>query len=307
MPITFSTLIIPPFWEKETLLLVESLRENGAHLADQPFIVLTLRGNPLSPAAEKTLELLDVTRAEFEMDEEARKFPLAVVPYGAAAAEKATLEAGAASKTNLLVWLLPDTLILNPPEHFALPENARVGYRPVHHQNVGSGYGQVIDTFWQQIYTHCQVPDEHIFQMDTCYRESVRPYFNAGMLVCRPQEALLQAWLETFQLTYRHPDFTPAYEQPKYAVFMHQAVLAGILLHRYRPDQLLELPESYNYPLHMHADYPAEYRIHALEELKTARYENTNELAEYLHSFDSAKSDWAKNKLNTLLEKYEQS
>jgi len=297
MSITFSTITIPPFWEKETLLLVESLRELGGFLSQQPFTVLTLQGNSLSPAAQQKLKDLDVTLGEFEMDEEARKFPLAVVPYGAAAAEKAALNATAGTKPDLQVWLLPDTLIFNPPEHFALPEKASVGYRPVHHQNVGSSFGQPADAFWQQIYTHCQVPGERIFRMDTCYRESVRPYFNAGMLICRPQERLMQAWLETFQGTYRHPDFTPFFKEQKYAVFMHQAVLAGVLLNQYRQDQLTELPESYNYPLHLHTGYPEKFRIQALEELHTARYENTKELAEYLQMFDYSKADWLKNKL----------
>lgn len=297
MSITFSTIVIPPFWEKETLLLVESLREYGGHLADQPFLVLTLQGKSLSPEAQQKLEDLNVTLAAFEMDEEAKKFPLAVVTYGAAAVEKTVLEAGAKNKTDLLAWLLPDTLILNPPDDFTLAETASIGYRPVHHQNIGSSYGQPVDAFWQQIYIHCQVPDEHIFQMETCYRESVRPYFNAGMLVCRPQAGLMQDWLETFQRTYRHPDFAPFFEQQKYAIFMHQAVLAGVLMNRYRQDQLQELPESYNYPLHMHTGYPEGSRIQNLEDLNTARYENTKELAEYLQVFDSPKADWIKTKL----------
>lgn len=284
--ISFATLLIPPFWEKETLLLAESLRTFGEGFAQQPLIVLYLPDKPPSPETTARLREIGAKLFPFELDQDALSFPLAIVPFGAAAAEAAT-------ETERLAWLLPDTLILKPPQDFNLPPEKKLGYRPVHHQNIGSDYNQPPDSFWQQIYNHCQVPPEHLFRMETCYREVVRPYINAGLLVCRAQDRLMQTWLETFRRTYQHPDFTPFYEQRKYAIFMHQAVLSGVMLNLYSPDQLTELPESYNYPLHMHTDYPAFFHIQQLGELHTARFETTKDLTNVLAEFEpDLKKEW---------------
>ena len=120
--------------------------------------------------------------------------------------------------------------------------------------------------------------------METCYREVVRPYFNAGILVTRPEDKLFTRWLEAFQRTYRHPDFLPFFKKRKYAIFMHQAVLAGVILHSYSTEQLSILPESYNYPLHMHTKYPKIGRANSLNQLVTVRYENIRKLPGFLEN-----------------------
>jgi len=68
----------------------------------------------------------------------------------------------------------------------------------------------------------------------------------------------------------------------RYKIFMHQAVLAGVVLNLFEQDELQELPESVNYPLHLHDEYPPEYRPKALNELITYRYENIKELLDSL-------------------------
>jgi hypothetical protein len=85
-----------------------------------------------------------------------------------------------------------------------------------------------------------------------------------------------------FRSLYRHPDFRRFFENPSYRVFMHQAVLAGVVLSSFSPTQLYELPESYNYPLHLHADYPIEFRPVKLNDLVTCRYETFDELKKTL-------------------------
>ena len=250
MKIRFATLAIPPFWDQEALLLVESLRKFGGALSTSPFTVLTLEGRPLPADSKDRFLNHTVDLALFAMDKDTRQFPLALVPYGAAAAEQNTQD------SDLLVWLLPDTLVINPPLDFQIDQTKKLAYRPVHHQNIGSPFNQPLDAFWQKIYQHCEVLDERILPMETCYRELVRPYFNAGILVTRPGEGVFQSWREVFQRTYDHPDFTPFFQDQKFAVFMHQAVLSGVILNRFEPGQLAELPECYNYPLHMHPSYP---------------------------------------------------
>ena len=291
MQISFATLAIPPFWEKEAVFLVESLRTLGGRLAQQPVTLLTIKGKPLGTKSMKRLDELRVSCPEFEIDAESLNFPLAVVAHGAAAAERHS-----PAQTDCLVWLLPDTLILREPSAFRLPAGSQLGFRPVHHQNIGSGYTQAPDAFWQKIYQHCDVPQDHIFPMQTCYRELVRPYFNAGMLAARPADQLLGHWLDAFQRTFQHPDFLPFFKIRKYAIFMHQAILAGVILKNFSPDHLVELPENYNYPLHMHNRYPEQARVGSLEQLVTVRYEKASLLPKLLKEIQisPARSEWFK-------------
>ncbi len=291
MTTTFATLAIPPFWQKETMLLVKTLRKFGGPFADSSVLVLTRQEKPLSSRSMKQFEDLNVVWGKFRIEEEAENFPLSVVPFAAAAAEQ-----NLAGKADQLIWLLPDTLILNPPVDFSLNKTHRLAYRPVHHKNIGSDFNKPPDDFWQKIYQHCNVPEAHLFNMETCYRETVRPYFNAGILGTRPEDGVMSAWLDTFQRTYRHPDFVPFFKTRKYALFMHQAVLSGAIMNKYLPDQITELAESYNYPLHMHKKYPQQGRAESLNQLITVRYEKTRLLPKFLSQIqvDPPLSDWLK-------------
>jgi hypothetical protein len=56
-------------------------------------------------------------------------------------------------------------------------------------------------------------------------------------------------------------------------VFVHQAVLSGVILSELGTDEVLELPPSYNYPLHLHGEDMTEGRPIAMEELVTMRHE----------------------------------
>jgi hypothetical protein len=281
----FATLISTRYWTQETILQAKSLRAFGGDFADQPITAFIPKGQDLSPEIQQQFDQLSIQLAEYSLPEAAGKFPLGFIPFGAAAAEK-----NLAKQCDILVWQIPDTLILAPPVDFVLPEDKDLAYRPVHHQNVGSTFSQPPDDFWQQIYKHTEIPDERLFKMVTCYREEVRPYFNAGILTVRPELGILRQWAKVFEHTYQHPDFTAFYEEQRYAIFMHQAVLAGVILNQLAPEQLLCLPESYNYPLHMHAGYPSEGKISSLSDLVTARYENTLELPEFIEPFEDKAS-----------------
>ena len=59
---------------------------------------------------------------------------------------------------------------------------------------------------------------------------TIRPYFNAGHLAVRPEKRLLRKWSETFLELYKAPEFQRFYADGRYRIFMHQAVLSGVIL-----------------------------------------------------------------------------
>jgi hypothetical protein len=259
-------------------VLLDSLEDFGGELFKAPLVVLYPDDLDVTVEDARSLRSSDVQMVPFHITSEEMDFPLAVVAIGAAAAEMAV-----AGKTENLVWMLEDTFVLQSPSAFILPALAQYAYRPVHHTNIGSPWKAPPDDFWTVIYRHCKVEPDHLFPMDTCLRDNtIRPYFNAGCQVTRPQDGLLSRWCELFRSLYGHLDFKQFFENPLYRVFMHQAVLAGVVLSSFSPAQLYELPESYNYPLHLHADYPIEFRSAKLNDLVTCRYETFDELKKTL-------------------------
>jgi hypothetical protein len=258
------------------IMLFDSLRTFGGELADSPCIMLIPeKGGPLPDKAKEQLSVLDVRLIPFDMDEGAVRFPLAALVYAAARAEQEVCD-----ETKMLVWMNEDTLIVRPPVDFLLHKGINFAYRPVHHTRIGSVYDKPPDDFWSLIYQHCSVEEGKAFPMETCTRDNtIRVYFNAGLLVVRPEQRLLEKWLDHFGRLYQHPDFQPFFKNDVlYMVFMHQAVLSGVVLSMFGKDELLELPETFNYPLHLHQEYPMEYRPQVLNNLITCRYEGIEDL-----------------------------
>jgi hypothetical protein len=180
----------------------------------------------------------------------------------------------------MLVWMNEDTLVVSPPSDFLLGEGINFAYRPVHHTNIGSVCDKPPDDFWSLVYQHCGVTEDRIFAMETCIRDNtIRAYFNAGLLVVRPEQCLLEKWLDYFKRLYQHPDFQSFFKDDViYMVFMHQTVLAGVVMQMFERKELLELPETYNYPLHLHQEYPVEYQPQVLNNIITCRYERIEDL-----------------------------
>jgi hypothetical protein len=273
--ISFITLAVSPFWEEQSVLLAESLRTFGGKLAEAPLTVLTPSGT--APLPQKVIKQISTQNAEIiaiEIEEAALDFPLGLLPFAAAEAEKLAI-----GKSELLAWVLPDTLFLSSPESLLLPKGMQLGYRPVHHSNIGSEFTQPLNAYWSLVLNHCQVQENRIFPMETCTRDKVlRPYVNAGMLVTRPENGFMSAWMQSFQDAYRHESFARLLADKRNALFLHQAVLSGVMMHRYSIDELHELPETVNYPLHLHDEYPDKHKPNTLNELTTCRFETIQDL-----------------------------
>ena len=276
--VVFASLAASPTSFRKIRLLLDSLKDFGGELFKAPLVVLYPDSLDVTVEDARLLKSPDVQMVPFRISSEETDFPLAVVAIGAAAAEKAVT-----GEAENLVWMLEDTLVLQGPLALVLPAWAQYAYRPVHHTNIGSLWEAPPDGFWTTIYRNCKVEPDHLFPMDTCVRDStIRPYFNAGCQVTRPENRLFSHWGELFRSLYRHPDFKPFFADPPYKVFMHQAVLAGVVLSSLPQAQLYELPESYNYPLHLHTDYASEFRPTKLTDLVTCRYETFDVLKKTL-------------------------
>ena len=257
--------------ETNALLLADSIRTFAGSLSKRPILYFTPKHRKqLSTAARDRLFSLKVKLIPFKIDSETLQFPLAGDVSAAAAAESTVY-----SHTDLLAWLGTNTVVLQEPKDFLLQKEKNLGYRPVHHTLVGSRYDEAIDKFWTLVYHYCKVPEDRIFPMKTHIDETrIRPYFNAGLLITRPYKRLFQTWNDTFFDLYQKLPFRKFYEKNDlYKIFIHQALLSGVILSKFKNDELTELPSTYNYPLHLYAKDVTDHRPSFLEEVVTFRHE----------------------------------
>ena len=198
--------------ERNALLLVESIRAFAGSLSGAPVWCFTPEhGGQVSDTLRDRLEALDVTLIPFKMDPEVAAFR-----FTGEASAAALAESMADGRVECLAWLNANSLVLREPREFLLPEGKSLGYRPVHHTNIGSRYGETLDPFWTLIYGYCDVPEGRVFPMRTHVDgEVIRPYFNAGCHATRPGRGLLRAWRDVYLTVYDEPDLKKFYGRDK--------------------------------------------------------------------------------------------
>ncbi len=257
--------------EDAALRLARSLRTFGGQYSFSPIWMLCPRSeDELSEATRQELFSIGARLVTLDIPQKGARFPFASYVTAAGIAEGL-----AQGETRYLVLMAADTLVLQEPDQFLLPVGKSVGVCPVHLKLIGSGADEPVNDFWNLIYQLCQVNEDHVFTMQSLVDEQpIRAYFNAGLIIVRPERGLLRGWQAKFERLYRSPEFETFYLQSElYQIFMHQAVLAGCLLSALRPDEFQLLPPVINYPLHLHAKMPEKNRPSRLNDLVTCRYE----------------------------------
>jgi hypothetical protein len=271
-PIVFASTVHPSLpSQTNAVLLAESIRAfAGAYSTSPIWFMVGEATEKFSDAFLGVASALNVEIVPFTTGLGAHRIPFLIEAYAAAHAE--SLASGA---FDVLVWLNGNTLVLKQPDAFELPEGTLLGYRPVHHTLVGSYYSEPLDSFWSLIYEICKVPQEQVFPMTPHVEDVViRPYFNAGVIATRPEESVLAAWCDAFAKNYDLPALRSFYQtDPRYATFVHQAVLSGVILAALQQAELLEFPTTYNYPLHLYAEDLTSRRPSSVETLVTCRHE----------------------------------
>ena len=255
----------------DSLILAESIRKFGGNFGNSPIWAFTpIKEEDFPKEVKDQFHSLKVQLIHFEVEQDVdARFPFIANVNAAAIAESMTI-----NKSKFLIWYGTNSIILKDPTDYLLNEDKNLGYRPVHHTLIGSIYDEPIDSFWKIIYEKCNVTEDKIFPMKTHVDYNIlRPYFNSGFLIVRPEKGLLQNYWRKYKELYNDPIFDDFYKKDKlYVTFIHQAVLSGVILSKMNHSEIYELPYNYNYPLHLHDETPLEYQPNSNDELITARF-----------------------------------
>jgi len=262
------------------LVLCESIRTFAGSLSQAPIRVY-LPQNLLKSSVkyQDRFSALSVEIRSIQPPGEAMKYFLGGKPFAAAQAEE-----DAAKEADVLALLAPNTILIKKPRDFMLEAGKRFAYCPVHHQNIGSLYSKPPDPFWKRLYQILSVPESTLFPMESLADKKIlRPYFNAGSFVVRPQYGILGKWAESFKTLYQDTVLAEMCKQDKFNIFLHQAAMAGAVLKHLKREEMIQLPPAYNYPLFFEKYYDAILKFDSLENIVTLRYE---------FSFKDLPEDW---------------
>jgi hypothetical protein len=271
-----SDIIFATFAESEEQLshafvMSESIRAFTEKYKDSPIWIYVPESIPeIADEFGEKLALLDVEIKTCSSPQDALRFYYARKVFAAAKAESES-----EAKTNILVWMDDDTVFLKEPSDFMFKDGICFGYRPVMHKLIGSTYSEPPDEFWSQIYDDLGVPDSAFFPMLThTDQETIRPYFNAGILVVRPERGILRKWAKSFPILYRDPALLKMCKEDEIKqIFLHQTALAGAVLLLVKHEEMIEFDEMVNYPMFFKAMFDSAKEYNCLDDVVTLRYD----------------------------------
>ncbi len=251
------------------LVLLESIRTFGGRLKDAP-VWIWIPASQFDDAAEfcSRVAALSADVRRSETPPKARSLPFAGKAYAAPLAE-----AAAVGRVDFLIWMDCDTIVLK--DAVALVPPAGIGATPVFHTRIGSPYAQPPDAFWSRAYEILAVPESAIFPVTTPVdSNTLRAYFNAGLLVVSPGRGILRGWQDAFEKLHEDPAIVEMCKaDPAKNLFLHQVALAGAIVKSLRRDEVFLYPKGINYNYLLHDQYPPESRIDSIDGIVTLRYD----------------------------------
>jgi hypothetical protein len=251
-------------------LLIESLRRFGGGMKDCPIWIY-------GPESGTPEDFSGLRKAEFfplHIEDEFRSYPLSEKVFAGARAEE---RAGA--DIHSLVWVSANCLIADPPVLFGLGSSVDAALRPVHLKNIGSLIKDPLDGYWQGIYRAVGIASAPFSVESFVDGRILRPYFNTHCFSVNPAKGILGAWSDHFRRLISDMGFQSEFCRDElHPIFLHQAILSALFVQRLGEKRIRNLPAAYGYPLHLQGQIPEARRMHILNRMACAVYEEPGDL-----------------------------
>lgn len=256
---------------EQALVLARSLRSFGGDMKDAPFWLYLptespeLRGKIGDRSSPLNIEVRTSATPKAAMD----------YYYSGKTIAAGNAEVAAAGNFKVLAWLDADNIIVREPKDFILKDGVCFGWRPVMLKLIGSDYNEPPDEFWSRLYDKLSVKPEAIFPVTTPVDSAqIRAYFNAGILVVRPERGILRKWPAFYEKLYSDPFYqNECRKDVKKRIFLHQTALAGAALNMLSRDEMACFDDRYNYPVFFFEKYPADKQLKSLDDAITIRHD----------------------------------
>lgn len=271
MPLVFASFAETQEQIDHVYYLAESIRQFGGKAKNAPIWLYLADYNNLDLVkTTKRFKPLKVEVFSSSASKDALEYYYAGKVFGAG-----YCEAKAEKSYDYLVWMDDDTILLDEPVDFLLEPGISFAYRPVMHNRSGTLYGQPPNPYWARIYEVLNIKSELLFEMTTpADQQKVNVYFNAGLVVVRPQKGILRKWGDNFTILYNDSVLVQmCKEDINHKIFLHQTALVGAVLNTIERAEMVELPEEYNYPLFFEQMFGAKKEFGSIKGIKSLRYD----------------------------------
>jgi hypothetical protein len=269
LKLVFVLLVNSPLEEKQANILISSIREFGGIYANSPVYVFM---SDTVNASCKTIIASNITFIPLEISNTRPHYPFLNKVLACAKAEEILQ-----GKTETLVWMDVDGLVLREPDEFILGKNKKIAIRPVNlRNNVGLPATGPTDPYWQKIYDYTGLKMKKVPVVETLVdTQSVRMYLNCAVFSIRPDREIFKEWKRIFLLLVDDQDYqSKSCITYNHKIFLHQAVLSAVISSRIKENQIQWFSQKAGYPLHHQCQLPHGQRATNLNQLESLIYEN---------------------------------
>jgi hypothetical protein len=245
--------------EAQALLLFESIRLYAGRFSDCAIYALSPRaGHGVSSHTRKRLEQLHVHYSDAILHD-------GCLGYGPANRVAAAAHVEETRPHDILVVLDSDSLFLREPHEILLPQEVDVAVRPVDVKSISTaGASDHCNVYWRKLCRCCRVEIESVPWCESFVdRCRIRANYNGGLVVARGGLGVLRRWADFFFASMRE-NLRPSVEPRRFRTGTgwvdsdvstlwgsNQAALSLAIWSTTR--QVMQLPPTYNYPLHLHS------------------------------------------------------
>jgi len=191
---TFLFCVESGYFEKQTPLVIESLRKFGGRWADAPVLVVTPRlGPPLTRETMRRFSALGVKYVRKNFFHRYDWYPYTNKALAALMAEEH-------ADTEQIVWLDSDVLVVQPPDELELGPTEDFAVC-AYDKNVGSsGPDDPNEAYWHALGEAYGIPVERLPWIETAYdRQRVRFRLHSGVYAYRRGRGLGRAFVEDIE------------------------------------------------------------------------------------------------------------
>jgi len=269
LKLVFVMLVNSPVQEKQAYILINSIRDFGGLYSDCPVYVFVsdTSGTPCYSLKSLNAILVPLDDADTLPD-----YPFLNKVLACARAEELLQ-----GKSEIIVWMDVDALVLNEPSEFCLEKNKIIAIRPVNlRNNVGLPADSKADPYWKRIFDYTGLKTKKVPEVETLVdSQMVRMYLNSAVFSIRPEAGIFTEWKKLFLLLVYDRNFQKeACVTDNHRLFLHQSVLSAVVAAKAKKSQIQWFSQKAAYPLHHHCQLPHGKRVIDLNHTESLIYEN---------------------------------
>jgi len=268
IPYAFATYVSNNEQERAVKALIKSVRElSGKYRNGRIYVVLGDPENfPCNSLKKENVELI-----RLEMDKSFIDYPLALKAFAAAQVERIVK-----NEVETLIWFDPGVIVLNSLDALNLENNYAAALRPVTlSNNISIKPGNKPNDYWLPIYEMCGINYLNLPALRTIVDSvQIQPYYNCEVYSVNPRLGICDEWASKLTVLLKDEQYQKnVCTTFLRKLFLHQAVLSGIISSKVKPEKIKPLPITCGYPFNQHEKLSAQKQIASLNRLSVVIFD----------------------------------